>query len=88
VPELVWKVRRTLDNAGHPGVRIVASGGFDARKIRRFEETGVPVDAYGVGTSLLRGSNDFTADVVRVSGVPCAKVGREERPNPRLEVVE
>lgn len=87
VPELVWKVRRALDNAGYPGVRIVASGGFDARRIREFEEAGVPVDAYGVGTSLLRGSNDFTADVVRVDGVPCAKVGREERPNPRLEPV-
>jgi nicotinate phosphoribosyltransferase len=87
VPELVWKVRRALDGAGHPGVRIVASGGFDARRIREFEEAGVPVDAYGVGTSLLQGSNDFTADVVRVDGVPCAKVGREERPNPRLSPV-
>ena len=87
VPELVWKVRRALDNAGHPGVRIVASGGFDAARIRAFEEAGVPVDAYGVGTSLLHGSNDFTADVVRVNGVPCAKVGREERPTPRLEPV-
>lgn len=87
VPELVWKVRRALDNAGHSEVRIVASGGFDAARIREFEEAGVPVDAYGVGTSLLRGSNDFTADVVRVNGVACAKVGREERPNPRLERV-
>lgn len=87
VPELVWKVRRALDGAGHHGVRIVASGGFDAPRIRQFEEAGVPVDAYGVGTSLLRGSNDYTADVVRVDGVPCAKVGREERPNPRLEPV-
>lgn len=87
VPELVWKVRRALDNAGHGRVRIVASGGFDAAAIRAFERDGVPVDAYGVGTSLLRGSNDFTADVVRVDGQPCAKVGREERPNPRLELV-
>jgi nicotinate phosphoribosyltransferase len=87
VPELVWKVRRALDNAGHPSVQIVASGGFDAHRIREFEAAGVPVDAYGVGTSLLQGSNDFTADVVRVDGVPCAKVGREERPNPRLEPV-
>ena len=30
VPELVWKVRRALDDAGHGAVRIVASGGFDA----------------------------------------------------------
>ncbi|MGD9696396.1 MAG: quinolinate phosphoribosyl transferase [Thermoleophilia bacterium] len=88
VPELVWKVRNALDGAGHEQVRIVASGGFDARRIREFEEGGVPVDAYGVGTSLLRGSNDYTADVVRVNGVPCAKVGREEVPNPRLELVE
>jgi len=88
VPELVWKVRRALDDAGHAGVRIVASGGFDAGRIRAFESAGVPVDAYGVGTSLLQGSNDYTADVVRNGGVPCAKVGREERPNPRLEPVE
>lgn len=88
VPELVWKVRRALDGAGHQGVRIVASGGFDAPRIRQFEEAEVPVDAYGVGTSLLDGRNDFTADVVRVDGVPCAKVGREERHNPRLEKVD
>lgn len=88
VPELVWKVRKALDNAGHPDVHIVASGGFDAARIRRFEIAGVPVDAYGVGTSLLQGSNDYTADVVRTNGAPCAKVGREERPNPRLERVE
>lgn len=87
VPELVHKVRRALDDAGHGHVRIVASGGFDAARIRRFEAAGVPVDAYGVGSSLLRGANDFTADVVRVDGVPCAKVGREERPNPRLDAV-
>jgi nicotinate phosphoribosyltransferase len=87
VPELVWKVRRALDGAGHERVRIVASGGFTAERIRRFEEAGVPVDAYGVGSALLLGANDFTADVVRVNGLPCAKVGREERPNPRLEPV-
>ena len=88
VPELVWKVRRALDGAGHRGVRIVASGGFDAERITTFERAGVPVDAYGVGSSLLQGSNDFTADVVRVNGQPCAKVGREETANPRLERVE
>jgi nicotinate phosphoribosyltransferase len=88
VPELVWKVRRALDDAGHGAVQIVASGGFDAERIRQFEEAGVPVNAYGVGSSLLQGTNDFTADVVRVNGVPCAKVGREERPNTRLELVE
>jgi nicotinate phosphoribosyltransferase len=87
VPELVRKVRRALDNAGHEHVRIVASGGFDPDRIRAFERAGVPVDAYGVGSSLLRGANDFTADVVRVDGRPCAKVGREARPAPRLTPV-
>jgi nicotinate phosphoribosyltransferase len=68
-------------------VRIVASGGFDATKIASFEDQGVPVDAYGVGSSLLLGSNDFTGDIVRVDGRPCAKVGRSEQPNPRLATV-
>jgi nicotinate phosphoribosyltransferase len=86
--ELARHVRETLDDAGHRDVHIVVSGGFDAAKIARFEEAGAPVDAYGVGSSLLRGQNDFTADIVRVDGRPCAKVGRGERPNPRLELVE
>jgi nicotinate phosphoribosyltransferase len=85
--ELARRVRAALDDAGHAGVRIVVSGGFDARRITAFEAAGAPVDAYGVGSSLLRGANDFTADVVRVDGRPRAKVGREERPNARLERV-
>jgi nicotinate phosphoribosyltransferase len=84
---LVRKVRAALDDAGHERVKIVVSGGFTADRIREFERAGVPVDSYGVGSSLLRGSNDFTADVVLVEGRPCAKVGREHRPNPRLERV-
>jgi len=85
--ELASRVRAGLDDAGHEHVRIVASGGFDAGKITRFEAAQAPVDAYGVGSSLLRGQNDFTADVVRVDGKPCAKVGREERPSQRLALV-
>ncbi|MGZ4201409.1 MAG: quinolinate phosphoribosyl transferase [Thermoleophilaceae bacterium] len=85
---LVRRVREALDAAGHERVKIVVSGGFDARRIREFERQGVPVDAYGVGSSLLRGQNDFTADVVLVEGRECSKVGRRYRPNPRLEVVE
>jgi nicotinate phosphoribosyltransferase len=84
---LVQKVRAALDAAGHGQVRIVVSGGFDAERIRRFEAEGMPVDAYGVGSSLIRGANDFTADVVMADGAPVAKVGRGLRPNPRLERV-
>jgi nicotinate phosphoribosyltransferase len=85
--ELTRRVRAALDAAGHGRVRIVVSGGFDAAKIRRFEQAGVPVDAYGVGSSLVRGANDFTADIVRAEGRHVAKVGRAERPNPRLQRV-
>jgi nicotinate phosphoribosyltransferase len=68
-------------------VKIVVSGGFDAPRIREFEASGIPVDAYGVGSSLIRGQNDYTADVVMVDGRPAAKVGRRFEPNPRLERV-
>jgi nicotinate phosphoribosyltransferase len=84
---LVWKVRNALDDAGFESVRIVVSGGFTAEKIREFEDQDVPVDAYGVGSSLIRGSNDFTGDIVITDGLPSAKVGRHYRDNSRLERV-
>jgi nicotinate phosphoribosyltransferase len=86
--QLVESVRTALDSAGFSDVRIVASGGFTAERIEQFEALGVRVDAYGVGSSLLRGQNDFTADVVVVEGRPCAKVGRRYAPNPRLSPVD
>jgi nicotinate phosphoribosyltransferase len=87
-PELVRLVRTALDDAGHGRVRIVVSGGFTAERIRAFERERVPVDVYGVGSSLIRGENDFTADVVMVEGCPRAKVGREYTPNERMQLVE
>jgi nicotinate phosphoribosyltransferase len=84
---LVWRVREALDREGFEGVWIVVSGGFGVGRIREFEDKGVPVDSYGVGSTLIRGENDFTADVVVVDGKPCAKAGRWYRPNPRLEPV-
>ena len=87
-PRLVHKVRDALDADGFQSVRIVASGGFDVERIRAFEDDGVPVDAYGIGSSLIRGSNDFTADIVMLEGRPCAKAGRRFVANPRLELVE
>ncbi|HEY1564965.1 MAG TPA: hypothetical protein VGF72_09805 [Gaiellaceae bacterium] len=86
--QLVRKVRAALDGGGFGHVRIVASGGFTVEKIRAFEEGEVPVDAYGVGSSLIRGANDFTADVVLTDGRPSGKFGRRLRDNPRLELVE
>jgi nicotinate phosphoribosyltransferase len=85
---LVQKVRDALDAAGFGHVRIVVSGGFTVDKIREFEEREVPVDAYGVGSSLIRGANDFTADVVVTDGRPSGKFGRRLRENSRLAPVE
>ena len=87
-PQLVHNVRDALDRAGHHDVKIVVSGGFTAAKINAFEALGVPVDTYGVGSSLFEGRFDFTADVVMLDGKPCAKVGRGYRPNPALTTVE
>ena len=84
-PRLVVLLREALDRAGYAHVRIVASGGFDAKKIARFEEQGVPVDVYGVGSALVHGEGfDHTADIVRLEGRELAKVGRRYTPSERL----
>lgn len=82
-PQLVRNVREALDKAGYPDVKIVVSGGFNAEKISEFETNHVPADIYGVGSSVLTGGGDFTADVV----VPVGKTGRTHNPNSRLEKV-
>ena len=79
-------------------VRIVATGGFNADKIKQFEELAVPVDIYGVGSSLLENSsrtgsnNDYTADVVRVkvenTWYHLSKTGRRAGDNPALRRIQ
>jgi nicotinate phosphoribosyltransferase len=92
-PHLVRKVRESLDAEGFEYVGIMVSGGFTPRKIRRFADLGLPIAAYGVGSSILgHGCEsdgvvtdfDFTADIVEVDGAPEAKVGRGVWENPRL----
>ena len=85
-----WSRRSAARSTG-PASRTSRSwpaGGFTADRIRAFEAASIPVDAYGVGSSLIRGQNDFTADVVLLDGQPCAKVGRHYVPNPRLRRVQ
>ena len=110
-PRLVFIVRQALDNAWVrwdlpaewierakafcEDVKIVVTGGFKPEKINRFEALKVPVDIYGVGSSLFTNCGDkvtdFTADVVRVKvngeWVDMAKVGRAPGKNPELERV-
>ncbi|MBI2252003.1 MAG: quinolinate phosphoribosyl transferase [Armatimonadetes bacterium] len=91
-PQLVINVRKALDKAGFKYVKIVVSGGFNAKKIEEFEKLKIPVDVYAVGSSLFEGSYDFTADIVRIKvkgkWKNCAKVGRNYNPNKRLSLVK
>jgi nicotinate phosphoribosyltransferase len=86
-PRLVRSVREALDADGFGHMQITVSGGFDPEKIARFERERVPVDSYGVGSSLFAGRFDFTADIVKVDGRELSKAGRPLRPNGRLERV-
>lgn len=84
VPELVQEVRTALDINGFNYVKILVSGGFDEGKIKEFENQKISVDGYGVGSSLLKGNFDFTADIVQVEGKPMSKVGRGYTPHPDI----
>lgn len=111
-PRLVFNLRHAIDTAWRRwdlppegvepaqqwcrDVKIVVTGGFGPAKIKRFEDLGVPVDIYGVGSALFSNSdeegtnNDFTADVVRVridgAWHPIAKIGRAPADNPELRI--
>lgn len=87
-PPLVRLVRRTLDGAGFTHVKILVSGGFTEEKVKVFEKEKTPVDGYGVGSAFVHGSNDFTADVVKVNGTKIAKVGRVYTSSKRLRLVK
>lgn len=86
-PELVYRARKVFDQHGFQELKIIVSGGFDAQRIELFERLGVPVDSYGVGSSLFKERIDVTADVVMVNGKPCAKVGRTAGNFKRLSLV-
>ncbi|MFZ3589398.1 nicotinate phosphoribosyltransferase [Bacillus sp. DJP31] len=87
-PPLIFALRNALDQEGFGHVKIVASGGFNEERIQEFEEQQVPVDMYGVGSSLLRITMGFTGDNVELNDESEAKAGRRLRPNPRLEQVD
>ena len=76
-PVLVKMVRKSLDKEGFKKVKIIVSGGFNTDKITRFEKEKTPVDIYAVGSAMLVGKNDFTADIVMVNGKPISKTGRK-----------
>lgn len=89
-PALVKRVRSALDARGFEHVDIIVSGGLTVARVKRFLAEDAPVDAFGVGSAILRneGRFDFTADIVRVDGQAVSKVGRAHRPNDRLKRIE
>ena len=58
------QVRLILDDAGFPGVRIVASGGLDEHDIADLVAAGAPVDSFGVGTRLNVSADAPSLDLV------------------------
>ena len=49
---LTRQVRGILDDAGHPGAKIMVSGDLDEYRIRDLVASGAPIDSFGVGTQL------------------------------------
>ena len=47
--DLAIRSREILDRAGHPGVRIFASGGLDEYEVDRLLREGAPIDGFGRG---------------------------------------
>jgi len=110
-PRLIRNLRHALDSAYQEwdvpseyldmakkwckSVLIAVTGGFTIAKITEFERNDVPVDIYGVGSSLIENSketnNDFTADIVRVKihdeWRHLAKIGRCVCENSNLEII-
>ena len=87
-PELVFRARQIFDQYGLNELKIIVSGGFNTEKIELFENLAVPVDIYGVGSTLFQEKIDVTADVVLVEGKPCAKIGRKAGNFDRLSFVK
>lgn len=73
--EMARQVRAQLDSLGATNTKIVVSGDLDEYAIAALRAE--PVDAYGVGTSLVTGSGAPTAGMVyklvEVDGIPVAK---------------
>jgi nicotinate phosphoribosyltransferase len=75
---LARAARLQLDGAGLREVRILASGDLDAERIAELEAAEVPIDGYGVGTSLLTAAHDPTFSGVyklaEIAGDPVLKI--------------
>lgn len=86
--ELIFALRKALDEEGFSYVKIIVSSSFDVHKITEWVKLGVPVDMYGVGTAFVNNTTaGFTGDLVMLDGKPEAKEGRRNIPSTRLKKV-
>lgn len=86
--ELIFALRKALDDEGFTYVKIVVSSSFTAEKIKEWKALNVPVDMYGVGTYFVNNTTcGFTGDLVMLDGNKQAKEGRENYQNSRLKKV-
>ncbi|MGQ0665107.1 MAG: nicotinate phosphoribosyltransferase [Pseudomonadota bacterium] len=75
----IWRLRESLDAAGFPKVKIVASSGFTPAKCKSMAVANAPIDVIGTGSYLpeIWTETYATADIVAYDGKPLVKVGRE-----------
>jgi nicotinate phosphoribosyltransferase len=75
----IWHLRRSLDDAGFPKVKIVGSSGFGPAKCRMMAVAETPIDVVGTGSYLPEQWTETyaTSDIIAYDGVPSVKVGRE-----------
>ena len=86
--ELIFALRKALDEAGFNYVKIIVSSSFTAQKIAEWVKLGVPVDTYGVGTALCNNTTvGFTGDLVMLDVANEAKEGRMNIASTRLKPV-
>ena len=83
--ELIFALRKALDDEGFDFVKIIVSSSFTAEKIKEWIKLKVPVDTYGVGTAFVNNMTvGFTGDLVVLDGKHEAKEGRRDIPSERL----
>ena len=75
----IWHLRQSLDAAGFPTVKIVASSGFSPAKCHMMAMAKAPIDVVGTGSYLPENWTETyaTADIVAYDDKPMVKLGRE-----------
>ncbi len=76
--ELIFALRKALDENNFQDIKIILSSGLDDQQIHALEEKQTPVDIYGVGTFFVKNHIEFTGDAVVWNSQPQSKIGRKE----------